>query len=994
MRLRSIFVFSFLIVSFLRGQDWQQPATQSFHEREAAWKNKIAKAIVQGKVGQTEAQKDFDVKYYQLDLRIDPSTRTVSGTVTVLGVALAEGLQLIELDLHHRMVVDSVMADSARLSFNHQADLLSVQWPAPLQAHQAFSFKVFYGGTPQESYFGAFVFDSYGGQPMIWSLSEPFGARNWWPCKDAPADKADSVDIVITVPSDLTVASNGLLRSVVEQNGWTTFWWHESYPITTYLVSVAIHPYYQFTTYYVNPQGDSMPVMNYVFPGQQKYAENEAPKTIRMLEILSGLFGPYPFFREKYGHAQFTWGGGMEHQTITSLVSFGEELVVHELAHQWWGDMVTCETFHHIWLNEGFATYTEALYYEQLLGKDRYHQHMNSMQYFGNGTIYVYDPLNDEIFHGGLSYNKGAWVLHMLRHVVGDEAFFTILKSYYQDARFQYKTATTEGFRDLCEEITGRDLHRFFQQWIYEPGYPTYLLNWQAKQQADGSYVVDGMLDQSRDGRIFWMPVDVTIRTATSDTTFVVWADDEANSFSCSLAQKPTEVILDKDNWILNQQQTVSAPQIQFEGPVIVEIDGNANGRPDAGERIELYIKLSNPGGRADNVLVTVSSQDADLSFSKNSLVLANVSTGSAPIQTPEPLLLEIAPAALAHRAALELRLEYGDAEAKSYVFTLPIGPPDMLFLSDVPNSQESAFAKAALDSAAVHARLWDIRQDGVPAEDSLNGYRALIWNTGSKRDQVLSAAEIELLTSYIDQGGKLLLTGQNVAAFLNGTETGKAFLAEYLGSSFYQDSFFGLIVKGITNLPMTDGVFIRFLDEQNHHTQESPDVLNVAGNAETVLQYMPTNYTAGVRLQRGSARIVYFAFGLEALSRRIKDSSKDLLQRTMLWLEGIDTQVGQRADGKKEPDRFCLLPNYPNPFNPGTEITFTIPTSTKVDLTVHNSAGQIVKRLLATNMASGTHSVVWDGRDQNGKDSASGVYFIRLEAGRHYAIQKALKLK
>lgn len=994
MRLPALFICLLLIFSLLRGQDWQQPATQSFHDQEAALKNKIAKAIVQGRVGQTEGQADFDVKYYRLDLRIDPQKRTVSGSVTVSGIALSDGLQQIELDLHHRMVVDSVTTDSAKLSFNHQADLLSVQWPVALEATQSFSFKVFYSGTPEQSYFGAFVFDSNGGQPMIWSLSEPFGARNWWPCKDAPADKADSADVVVTVPSDLTVASNGLLRSVTEQNGWKTFWWHESYPITTYLVSVAIHPYYQFTNYYVNPEGDSMPVVNYVFPSQKKYAESELPRTIRMLEIFSGFFGPYPFFREKYGHAQFTWGGGMEHQTITSLVSFGEELVVHELAHQWWGDMVTCETYHHIWLNEGFATYCEALYYEKLLGKDRYHQHMNGMQYFGGGTIYVYDPVNDQIFHGGLSYNKGAWVLHMLRHVVGDEAFFTILQSYYKDERFQYKTATTEGFRDLCEEITGMDLHRFFQQWIYEPGYPTYLLNWQAKQQDDGSYKVDGMLDQSRDSRIFWMPVDVTIKTATAETTFVVWADDEANSFSCTLKQQPTEVVLDKDNWILNQQQTISIPQIRFDGPIVADFNGNGNARLDAGEQIELYLKFSNPGARANNVIIAVSSQDADVSFLKNSSALVNIPTGNEPIQTIEPLLLNVEPTAISHRATFTLTLEYGNTEKRSYVFTLPIGEPNVLFVSDAADLQESAFAKSALDSGGVHAKLWEASVNGAPNADTLSRYQALVWNTGSKREQVLASAEIELLKTFVDQGGKLLIAGQNIAAFLNGTEAGQAFLADYLGSSFYQDTFTGSIIKGLTSVPMTDGVFIRFLDDQNKRTQESPDMLTTTGSGETVLQFMPTNYTAGVRLQRGSARIVYFAFGLEALSRRAKDSSKDLLHRTMLWLQGIDTKVAQTNNGDKGPDLLRLFPNYPNPFNPSTEITFTLPTPAKVELAVYNSNGQKVKSLLATDYAAGTHSVTWDGRNQSGEDSGSGVYFIRVEAGRQYAMQKVLKLK
>ncbi|MBI4719680.1 MAG: M1 family metallopeptidase, partial [Chitinivibrionia bacterium] len=385
--------------------------------------------------------------------------------VTVTGEVLSETLAEVDLDLATTLTVAHVDGEgSPLLPFSHANDLLTVSLPAPLSQGEAFSLTVYYSGHPDYSY-GAFGFSSFNGLPMIWSLSEPFGARSWWPCKDVPSDKADSVDVRITVDSSLIVASNGTLLGVTDNTSTKTYHWHEGYPISTYLVSVAIHPYTTFSDWYRYSPTDSMEVQFYVFPSHYGVVQPTYALTVDMIEAFADLFGEYPFLDEKYGHAEFTWGGGMEHQTITSLGGWSEYLIAHELSHQWWGDMITCDDFHHIWLNEGFATYAEALWSEYAYGMEQYHLDMQAAEYFGAGTIYVDDTSDwNRIFHSGLSYNKGSWVLHMLRHVVGDSTFSHILKTYYADTRYQYGTATTEEFRDLCEAESGMDgrplLHR------------------------------------------------------------------------------------------------------------------------------------------------------------------------------------------------------------------------------------------------------------------------------------------------------------------------------------------------------------------------------------------------------------------------------------------------------------------------------------------------------------------------------------------------------
>jgi aminopeptidase N len=331
-----------------------------------------------------------------------------------------ESISQLEINLLDNMVVDSVLTKNFQANFNHTNDMILITLDRSYNPGEKAGVRIYYRGNPTQTGFGSFGFDRIADQPMIWSLSEPFGARNWWPCKDIPADKADSVDIRITVPEPLVVVSNGILRSVVSENNKKTYWWHEKYPITTYLVSVAIHPYAKFSDSLEVVPGKIMHIDYYVFPSEIDNARQAYSKTKDMITIFSDLFGPYPFFEEKYGHAQFVGGANMEHQTISSLRTYNEYTIAHELAHQWWGNLITCRDFGHIWLNEGFATYSEALWAEFYYGKQAYWENINRNQYFGGGTIFVTQMNVSTIFNFDRSYRKGSWILHMLRHVVGD----------------------------------------------------------------------------------------------------------------------------------------------------------------------------------------------------------------------------------------------------------------------------------------------------------------------------------------------------------------------------------------------------------------------------------------------------------------------------------------------------------------------------------------------------------------------------------------------
>ena len=498
----------------------------------------------------TANQAKYDVTYYWLDLDIDPATVSVSGTVRVIATVVDGPLSSADIDLYDNMTVDSVVeTGGGGLAHSHSGDILSVTLDHAYATDEIFSIDITYHGTPSSTA-GAFEFTSYGGEDMIWSLSEPFGARTWWPCKDYSDDKPDSADIWVTVPDNLIVASNGTLRETVDNGATFTYKWHEQYPIATYLVSVAIHPYTVFSDYYHYSPTDSMEIQYYVFPAHYDDVQATYALVPDMITVYAGFFGEYPFLEEKYGHAEFTWGGGMEHQTITSLGGWGEYLIAHELAHMWWGDMITCGDFHHIWLNEGFAVYSEALWAEATYGWAAYKQQMEYSKYLGSGTIYVPD-LSDwnRIFDPDLTYDKASWIPHMLRGIVGDSVFFDIIEAYY-GSQYQYGSCTTEQFRDICESVAGREFDHFFQQWVYEEGFPYYHYSW-SYEPVPSSYEVSLSIDQLQEDVVFHMPIQVTVTTTAGETTFVVEDTLATQQFTLVVEDEPLGVELDKDEWIL-----------------------------------------------------------------------------------------------------------------------------------------------------------------------------------------------------------------------------------------------------------------------------------------------------------------------------------------------------------------------------------------------------------------------------------------------------------
>jgi hypothetical protein len=531
----------------------------------AAWK---VAALERGRAPAAPAtanQQSYDVGWYDLDLTFNPAGTTVAGTVRMKAAVVGGPIATVDLDLAANLVVDAATSAAVPTTWSRAGDVLTLNLDRVYADGESLDVTVTYHGNPTAA--GSLVFTTANGRQLIWSLSEPFGARTWWPCKDAPADKADSVDIRFTVPAGLVTASNGTLVSTTPGAGTVTTHWRERCPIATYLVSIASYPYSVVDDWYRPSPVDSMLIRFHVFPESVAGAAAVHAKVKDMIAGYAARMGEYPFLAEKYGHAQFTFGGGMEHQTCSSMGTFAEYVVAHELMHQWWGDLVTCRDFHHIWLNEGFATWGEALWAEIQGGPAAYRADLDLNRYYGPGTIHVPDVSStSRIFDSNLSYNKGSWVVHMLRGVLGDSTFFAALREYR--AQWGYRSATTEDLQAVCEQMSGRDLDAFFQQWIYGEYYPVYKAGWSA-EPAGGGWDVTITLEQRQSWQLFTMPVGLTVATTGSETTFVVQDSLASQTFVVHVGAEPTGVEVDRDGWILKKVETVVA-DATFERAVLL----------------------------------------------------------------------------------------------------------------------------------------------------------------------------------------------------------------------------------------------------------------------------------------------------------------------------------------------------------------------------------------------------------------------------------------
>jgi aminopeptidase N len=642
-------------------------------------------------------QDRYDVIHYRLDLELrDPTSEWLRGDLTARVRANGGALDTLLFDLHDNMPVDSVFVDGSPAAFEQNWYDLTIVPAASIPDGAEASVRIFYQGHPVETGEVAFTFGMRESTSTIWTLSEPFGAREWWPCKDRPDDKADSVDVIVRVPESLFVTSNGLLVSnTLGSDELRVFHWKHRYPISTYLVCVNATNYVRLDDRYISAEGDTLPIEHFVYPEKFAAARESFKITPQAIGLFETLYGPYPFKREKYGHTMFPWGGGMEHQTNTSYGAglvrgdhIYDYILVHELAHQWWGDMTSPADWRDIWLNEGFASYAEAQWAEHLEGEAGLQSYMTQVQYVGEPSGQVYDPRN--LFDASVVYNKGAWVLHMLRGILGDSLYHATFAEYR--ARTEFRSTTTAEFMSVAEEVSHRDLSFFFEPWLYGNGRPAYAVSFASVGETGLPRVAVHLAQTQRDLPYFPMPVDLRINMEGGGSVPLrVFNDPAHEDFEVDLPDLPTSVTVDPDNWILKTATsslyglnitTTDLPEAQEGDSVSMSLRGRGGqppyvwttqGAPPLGLALDPATGVLS-GTAPDSGLYIFHVSLADHSGGSDTQLLHwNVRPeppDTTVVPTPGPLALKITPSPARQYASFELRGPL-DAQVALTIFEL-----------------------------------------------------------------------------------------------------------------------------------------------------------------------------------------------------------------------------------------------------------------------------------------------------------------------------------
>jgi aminopeptidase N len=505
--------------------------------------------------GSSQASPNFQVCYYRCEWDIDPAIRYIKGAVTSCFTTNTSA-NSISYDLSSQLTVDSVVYHGNKISFARPpTDLLQINFPAAVSAGQKDSVTVFYKGTPPNSGFGTFTQTTHSGVPVIWTLSEPYGSKDWWPCRNGVDDKADSLDIIIRCPNAYRASSNGMLVSETDNGVTRTAFYKHRYPVASYLVAFAVTNF-KILNHSVQLGNVNLPVITYCYPESEFTFQANTPKVLTALNLFHQHFSAYPFINEKYGHTQFSWGGGMEHQTNSFITSTNENLMAHELAHQWFGDKVTCGSWQDIWLNEGFATYLSYFYFE----KTDPANHISRLRILNNsitglpgGSVWVDDTANvGRIFSSRLSYNKGAYLLHMLRWVLGDTAFFRGVRQYINDPQLAYGFARTNDLKRNLEQASGKNLTEFFSDWFTGQGHPAYTARWSQNKNKWVKITLSQATSHSSVS-FFEMPLALKFKSGTQEKTVVVNNTKNNEVFWEDIGFVADTLIIDPDYWVLSR---------------------------------------------------------------------------------------------------------------------------------------------------------------------------------------------------------------------------------------------------------------------------------------------------------------------------------------------------------------------------------------------------------------------------------------------------------
>ncbi len=932
----------------------------------------------------------YDVRYYSIDIDVDFDLHYVEGIVISHLEILEDNVSLVSFNFTTDLDVDDIIMNSTSLSFTHADDLIEIDLDSSYNIGDIIELEVQYSGYPQNRLNDGMKFREHAGVPIVFTMVSPKGARKWWPCKDTPADKPDSLDLSITYPSQYIPASNGTLTEVTNNgNGTNTAKWHESYPVCTYLTSFAVTNYqiYSFNWEY---NGTNMMVDNFVYPEQYGMSVALYSLCEEMLTFYSDTYGEYPFITEKYGHATCTDLGAlaMEHQTCTSFDSgylsdpAAEYTVAHELAHHWAGDALSIGGWDHVWLKEGFASYSEALWAENLFGLEGLHSYMEAEDTGSQLDECLYrDPegSGNHIFNIVI-YNKGSWAIHMLRGLLGDDDFFLMLQNFFQNPDLIYGNITTQDLENAAENIYGEELDWFFDEWYYNYGRPQYKYVAYTSEVEESFRIT--LHSEGSAGDPFSMYVPFRINDIYDGRLFV---EDNFNYYSISVMEDMESIEFDPDNWVLDYgylEQT----------PVLEDIELQRNGAV-----VLTWNEFFDPAIEGMNIYRKQAGEDYIL---LNSEPVSGTAYFDDDVTPEEEYFYKIA--AVFQSEGNYISSFSNEISTTPVNFTLDEGillvdgTLDGLPASPFPTDEEVDDYYANLLSGYSYTN-WDIATQGSPPLTEIAKYSSIIWHT----DDISNYPFVDgvyNMKSYLLAGGNLfascwkqlcMVSGDFQNNFLYLDESTLHDQADFAGA-FGMNGFSDITID-IDKIPLPN-----WGDNLQYVNKFLP-----VEDAEAIFSYdsfsNDPNWENAICGQRFSGDYKTYILGFP-LYYMMQEQAENIIQSILedfgeeSSIENYELEVIN-----------CKLNNYPNPFNPSTTISFNLTTeyTESTELIVYNLKGQKVKDFspslchpAAAGRGETKYSVIWDGTDDNNQPVASGIYFYKLKSGDIEISRKMLLLK
>ncbi len=924
----------------------------------------------------------WNALHYELQLQITPisvpNDLTIEGQVELTFTPEISGLDTVDLHLHG-LSVDAVQLDGTDCDFYREEDKLYAVLPQAYNPGDTLHLQIAYHGTPEITNLITPTGIFYSGENMIYTMNDPFGARNWIPCWDEPWDKA-TVRQILTLPDNFVVVANGTFEGSVAAPPWKTWTYFMDQPITTYLISFCASDYATF-----EQTAGSVQIKHYVYPQHLSMAQYDFERVPEMIEAFSGYYGSYPF--ATYGYAEapmFGGGGAMENQTI---VTFGdllitgnrtyEDIVAHELAHQWFGDAVSYLDWPEMWLSEGFATYSEALWHQHLEGITGYHQYMSTIQagYYGwenpNNPIPIYDPPWDQIWTP-LTYEKAASVLHALRYHLGDDDFFETLQTYF--ATFAYTNASTRDLNDIVNQVSGENYDWFFDQWIYDAGFPVfeYLATW---EPSGADYDIHLTVAQVQNDLMprFRTDADLYIFSG-GDTTIqrLTIAPEYTQQIELTVTDPPDSLQLDPLNWILGykyRRDDLTEPVLSAQDPVIADQSGDGFLSP--GESGDLSFIITNSGLPAPASTVSLTSHDPLLTVLEDTRSIPAIPFNGQYDLATDPFPVENAPASSPRW--VDFTVQVNDSATGEPITTLeialPVGDPELLLVDDDGGGDAEIKHQEALN--AIRRVYQTVEYTSAGDLPSLTDYFGVIWACGAEAENTLTEEDQTLLEDYlIADNGALMLSGRGIVPDLAGTNFFDNVLhARDAGTTVV------VVLQGVD--PLVEGMTFSISGDGAEQ-----DIIETDGNpdADDFLTYLGVGSPGAIKYD-GNYKSAVFGFGFEDVQggSPVFNPPEDLLGPLIAWFTGTPGTDDEQSPGS--PNVFAVTGVYPNPFNPTAIIRFDLPQAARVSLDVYDLNGRRVYTenrhtapLQVTRYSPGTHEIVF-----NGSGLASGVYFYRL---------------